>query len=550
MRPIQGGNSQLYLVANGTYIAYVIALVVSLFVTDPPWREPPGGSVLGHLELLIEPHAIQERVNVFVVLLPFMALTLTLCLVSLLIVLKLAIGRTGFNARASWLLPGLGTLLSLFLFMIGATPGLATGGMDLVGTASVIQRARVELNEPLTRPESSTAIERRRLLRHDLAMARVGAWGLLTWTLLCLLTTVHLARYTVMSCLRGLPERMRTLLFSEHRETQATASGYGYLGHFRLLFGILWVLLGTMVLMMLALVGHAGLEAVTADRLDLPFLDLPHASTATTFLLNLALDRNLDDRAFSPAVRVMWFSLGFVCTAGLVCSLGQLVLARRRALLRLRASARASQEKHNRAQRILDTLLRRTTVPAPPRLVISHSRLPFALSHAFGLRRPCAFIEVSSRCLEILPNLELEALIAHELAHHIRGDCRTDGALRFLGRVTLVGDATGRALQDTFGSELAADRVAITHLAADPGAMKRCLWLMRDIFEAEFAVPSRLEDGTGFVKPMLPRYLPSSEFDLRPATWRNAISSYMALYTSSGEAAYWYPSVAERLAHL
>jgi Zn-dependent protease with chaperone function len=149
---------------------------------------------------------------------------------------------------------------------------------------------------------------------------------------------------------------------------------------------------------------------------------------------------------------------------------------------------------------------------------------------------------------------ELEALLAHELAHHVLHHCVRDNLLQFLGRLTVVGDGFTRALEDSFGYELEADRAAVVRLGVDPAALKGCLeTIQQDAATNEDTVAplvaglSALGIAPSHCAEILRQGPSSLSFWSR---WRLAWRLYVDQFTGNMNTSYWHPAIEERIAAL
>ena len=233
------------------------------------------------------------------------------------------------------------------------------------------------------------------------------------------------------------------------------------------------------LLAMSFLVGCAGHALVGTYPGDAPGAAAKSVNVSI-LMVSTALGYPEGHNGIEMAVRGVWVVYGSLCLTALGLSVGQLLRTRHRTLQRLQSLAATVVPNQGRAANILDRLADKARC-APPRIAIRTKRnddderpLPsYAYSHEFGLFRRRRFIKMSLPCLTLLDDNELEALLAHELAHLIRGHGFVDNLWRMLGRLTFVGDQAVRVFQLTVGCELDADRVAVEKLGADPDALSK-----------------------------------------------------------------------------
>jgi Zn-dependent protease with chaperone function len=163
-------------------------------------------------------------------------------------------------------------------------------------------------------------------------------------------------------------------------------------------------------------------------------------------------------------------------------------------------------------------------------------------------------VELSERTIDILDTAEVEALIAHEFAHHICGHCRKHNLLQVLGRLTLVGDGFVGTLEDSFGNELEADRTAVTRLCIKPEVLRECLAKMHVDAVLQHSRASESVGGlalhaVGAQEPPAWALTVAAPSGL-VASLKRRCAAWLMLYTSEAEIAYWHPATDERIAAL
>ena len=225
-------------------------------------------------------------------------------------------------------------------------------------------------------------------------------------------------------------------------------------------------------------------------------------------------------------------------------------LSRRRTLRRLTRSTHLTNDTIG-ADGLIRELAKRAGMPCPT-AAVSNATVAFAFAHSFGGFRRRQFIEVSKACFGVLQQDELTAIIAHEMAHLELGHCRRDNLLRWLGRLTLVGDSFSRCVQDSTGHEMAADHEAVVRFSADPLALRRALWKLGAL--RAITALSGSAGGTGFSSLALDEdqlgIVRQGGVGALPFTvrWRAALRAFLGQYTASENIAYYYPATDERVA--
>lgn len=189
---------------------------------------------------------------------------------------------------------------------------------------------------------------------------------------------------------------------------------------------------------------------------------------------------------------------------------------------------------------------------APPKLVITPRSDPHAGAHEFGVMNPKRYVELSVRFLEILEREEIEALLAHELAHFIKGHCRKHNLLHLLARLTFVGGGGVSAVENSFGYELEADRTAVSHLGIKPEILRSCLEKTHVTLEMDSVMGRRLPVGlalvqTGDIMGMMVRWASGGHQGTLPRFYR--LRCWLSVYASDTDVfSYWHPTLKERIA--
>jgi|GEM_PF-2475310 len=197
-------------------------------------------------------------------------------------------------------------------------------------------------------------------------------------------------------------------------------------------------------------------------------------------LLPLVFGRRVGDPTVVAVTRVAWVLYGLVVLAPFALSLGQLFRERR--ALRRRLAKQACSLRPEWLERAVEALTPKSGSWAF-QVAVHPSDIPWATSHSFGLVRPDRYIAVTAGLLEVLPPAQVEAVLGHEVAHHLLGHCRTDALLRWLARTTLTGDGLARVLQHSLGYELDADAYARDELGVPAKDLLASLLTIRDALE-------------------------------------------------------------------
>ena len=197
-------------------------------------------------------------------------------------------------------------------------------------------------------------------------------------------------------------------------------------------------------------------------------------------VLGLALGFSPDDPVVYLFTREAWWVYLLPVLAFWAISVVQLWVVQRREARRLRTAAEAPADpRQPELQETADALCRTVGLPSV-RVVVSSAISLQAAAVRIGLWRPRRYVEVAADVLGVLVDEDIEALLAHELAHHLAGHCRLVLVLRWLGRLTFAGDGFVLLLQDSSRYEDEADHAATHELGVPRRVLARCLRRIRN----------------------------------------------------------------------
>lgn len=241
------------------------------------------------------------------------------------------------------------------------------------------------------------------------------------------------------------------------------------------------------------------------------------------------------------AAAVGWLALGL--------SLGQLAAARWRLRRRLRRGCAAVGRNRQalRLERWLSQLGRRHALPGLHLAVREGAGEVDAQAHRVGVLRPRRYVEVSGVALQHLDADRLRAIVAHETGHHLAGHVTLFNRLRWLGRLTLMGDGFVQTLQHSFGYETEADRVAVTRLGVDRRTLAAALKLLQEV-NAMRRLRARRPAGRDGLRAAAPPASGGAERE--KAGWRGRWWRFLEQYVDPVNHHYWHPDPDERIALL
>lgn len=319
--------------------------------------------------------------------------------------------------------------------------------------------------------------------------------------------------------------------------TKASTTGRGFLRIFRIAHGVIWL-----VYVVVTLVGLVSLIIVALSAFGLPStaavmgesLGAVHGTTNAVALL-----LGLEPASGNLQMVVHLLFVAWASILPLLTFLSVLDLVRRncRTKDRLAHGVEVNENVSDRGAEFpwLEELKHRAGI-CPPSLVLTESRKPVARVHGPTSPSKNPLVEISRGVVQLLSANELRAIVAHEFAHSSCGHTRTRNRLQWLGRLTLVGDTFVGTLEDGFGYELEADRVAIERFRVPPSDLRAALVKLQVASQLHVSNPSAALSGRRSVGR-------SSTFE-KP--WR-AIRTWLALYTGDPPVSYWHPALQQRL---
>ena len=467
----------------------------------------------------------------------------------------LMLTRRGFIVRTIPVLAGLCTVLSGLIFLSLQLPWWIISQMEAAPFLPFLDQGR----------ELATALEglRREPMNPDLAARFVSfrtacrlAVGI---TPFLFLLAAFLALYGIYLSIFSWPQLIRIHRHRAQGIYRQAVSGGILLWWFRGIFVTSWILLAGFILT------AVGLALANAFQSLTPIWGHPQLRLAelSAGLSAVALGRPAGDPWLEAAVRGGWVAFGLAAAALPAVSAGQLFLAQRAGRRALRAAARSPAYPRQRELEGRLAARCREARSGAVRLAVTPGTSLSPAAAVFGLWPAERFIEISPACLELLDDGELEALVAHELAHHLEGHCRRDQVLRWLGRLTLVGDGFVLALQDSWGYERRADRVAVERLGVSREILRRALLKLRHAGAMVTLASGRREAVHRLGLRALPNPHLGDEETEQPddlsrlleegptaldfkERWRLAWKLFRRLYFSAVEVHYWHPGASDR----
>ncbi len=471
--------------------------------------------------------------------------TLLVLAAAYLLLLRASLQREGAVGRLAALMPSMGSSFCLI--------ALAFTQLPVLVVSSVPEAVWVEMVNIHAGPGPAEQVFIRRGVPHEErahATHAVEAFRMVVLQQACLPPVLAgMMLWAFLTLLRNLPystwNLMRLQADMHVPALRAAASGGKFLKVFR---GV-----GAAAgLCSLAMIGLAGWSLVVLLR------DVAGAggggaprgtSVAYAWLLLWGAPAEHVGRCAWLTLLAAWPALVIILTV--LVSLGHRMMTRHRLRSDVHRLARQSSPALERVRRLGPDLADRAGIP-PPGIVVVGTGQAYAAADEFGLFRRDRFIYLDQCCLDALDEAELHALLAHEYVHLMRGHCRVHNLLQYLGRLTLLGGGFMGGVENSYGYEAEADRLAIRALGADPMALQSALARMRAVNAFAQAVEGVSVVGLKVV-PAMDRAAQLMVHAGPQRGWprlRDRLKLFLMLYLSDGGISYWHPLVTERIANL
>ncbi len=318
--------------------------------------------------------------------------------------------------------------------------------------------------------------------------------------------------------------------------TRACTAGRGFLRIFQSVLVVVWV-----VIVALATFGLVELLRVASRAIVSPFAVMAPSDPVgtvcgTSNAIVLLLELEHVEETVQLSVRILFVVWAFALPFLACVSVLDLVCRHLRTRKRLAhgISVDGTQPDGNEKFSWLADLQHRAGSPALS-LLLTESKRPLAQVHVG--QSQVRLVEISCGAVDLLSSDELGALVAHEFAHHVCGHPRKHNTLQWLGRLTLVGDTFVGTLEDSFGYELKADRIAVTRFGVSPDSLRNALLKMQvaTLVGSKAKAPGRDRQTSK---------------STRGRIWSAVVgplSFWLALYRGDPPLSYWHPSLRERL---
>lgn len=404
---------------------------------------------------------------------------------SLLVILFLLLRHQSISLR---LLPGLAGLcfaLAFMLFSLTILPWKINDKTIAITNIESIETSVKLLNEniqdfPYTLPNGNTINQDS--LFHFVQKLKIWAWASWIFSLILILGAIGFTFNASYIAIKGLPMLKQMNKRPEISWSEKATRESSYIKQFRLAFASVWFLLFLIIIFCIHSVMMFTGYFFDGTNLNLnnEMLNSYHVSIIFS---NLILGSTLYDPIVSFFVRSFWFLFLLIFWVLFLSSITSFFI--QKSFTFKYSNPRINNNITYDIQKRIEHLWRNTSNYDAPIVRLFENPSPQAYAHRIKIIKHKKIIDISTGLLKILNDDELDAVLAHELSHHLNHQCLLDDILRFLGRLSLVGDGFVRILEDTFGYELSADKTAVLKFGINPSTLKLALQKVRSLAAAE-----------------------------------------------------------------
>ena len=482
---------------------------------------------------------------------------MVLCIALLCITLPIMWFSRGFGLR---LIPGLGgicTAISVLVLLCAQVPWLTANGKL---TSEYVQRVEDSASfiagtwqGPEPTHNDGSPVTREEVLSVYNAI-RFEVWTYLGGTILFLSLACGFFYLTFRTSVKSLQYLHQMAVCRDIPWSARATQADGFMLRFRLVWLGFWGLISmcliwgmkhlidTTVLWLQS--GSAAEDGSTLGTIDV-----------SIFMICIAFGTARVDSWLPTLVHGAWFLYLMLCWVLFVLSVGSFFVQEFRGCHAVRSVAAHTKELSKPLTERIRVLCRGACPGSSLQtsVVLVESKVPIARARCLGLFRRQQVVEISTRWLQLLDEEQMDALLAHELAHHTLGHARKDQLFRLLGRLTFFGDAFSRILQDSFDYEIQADRCAVLVFRAKPRALISCLYHMRSIMATE-TLRNIINPGAMAIESVDTNETMNLLQGLASIPWTRrlkiAMRAYVQQYLGLKYSGYWHPSLQRRIAML
>jgi len=319
-------------------------------------------------------------------------------------------------------------------------------------------------------------------------------------------------------------------------------SGHGFMPRFRALMLPIWILLGTWLW-----VGMLGITSLYLGAMSgANWFGAQNAINSTVRALELVLGTGPGAFWAEFAVRggvAIWAAIALLA---MIWSVGELGLRWRRIgdILRVSETWTGAAEAQDRVSGIVEYLCKTGGIQNVPLARVVDSEEILTQVCAVGLRRHRVVILATRGLLDAVSDAELSAVLAHELSHHVLGHCVRHDLVHLLARATCMGGVFAGAIEDSYGSELDADRVAVERFGINVGLLRGALAKLHLAAVVRRGAESAIRSAS--VMNVSGPAEVGGKMERSPRV-RLGMRSWLRLYFADSGLAYWHPSMEDRI---
>ena len=387
------------------------------------------------------------------------------------------------------------------------------------------------------------------LINHRNNSSKYSARAILFMPIAFILIGIGLLIYAMVNSLKGF-EYLYQISQSPDIPWSKKATDPGpFLFKFRIIAGINWLgfsIVHVIILAHLYLVIKAYILYVFSNG---P-LEPTNVVKISQYLLSFSFGIHPDSRLLTFSVCTLWFFYLLICCIIVIFPIMQLIIQESSYRYQARKQKNNMGEEYRLVRDSLQKLCQiRESNIFKPDIIIMKSGIPFAGVHSIGIFKAKYVLLISTGAIAILENQDLDAILAHELAHIELGHSQTDRLLRYLGRITMLGDGFIRILEDTYNNEKKADDFAKSVYKIPPDLITN--WIRRFGY---IAITKRFYNKAKTENFIQGAAIKFDIKDIQKATsnepWiskvKIAFNIYMDQYLGLKYSGYWHPSLLAR----
>ncbi|RJP60111.1 MAG: hypothetical protein C4541_04915 [Candidatus Auribacter fodinae] len=398
---------------------------------------------------------------------------------------------------------------------------------------------------------NSNPIQSKKMVEFPAKLKSLG-WALWCGTFLVISLSIFAFWSGIDTLFEGYTYLYQMTKHLDSRWTQNIAQGKSFTGKsfmkiFRILFSTLWIILSIAIIAELAyLIWSMSYYNQTSS------LNWYKLSVISSYF---AFNASFNNTLVSCAIHYFWLVYFFVIWGFFMISVGSFIIQDLVLFLKVRGKNLHINDKEKELNEKIASTWRKQSLQPPPVIILNETSTPIAKAHYIAFSHFKMAIEISTGYIDYLNSDELDAVLGHEMVHCLKKHCLLNYFLRLIGRLTFVGDGFVWMLQDSFGYEVQADRLAVELFGVKPRALKDSL--------GQYHIAKMLDDENKF-KTATGISIESNEigsdhgnteyFNIRQLTLkkrlRYGLKLFIQQYIGIAYTGDWHPSMDYRVAML